>query len=181
MVYDLLVHIYGPIVESNWRPRWPCRVEDLEGGDYGLGFRQIYDELTGYRGYNDFVRSDSLPGCDFFVGGKPGFIVEYDESQHFSQPRLLTLELIPKGLTVRFSVERWKHECSEVQARDNDPRYRDEQRAWYDVLRDILPAVHGQGGTARLMDATQPFCLIDKTNAKQVDEFEQLIAPRVVA
>ena len=36
-----------------------------------------------------------------------------------------------------FSKDRWVALCEEIQAGDNSPIYRDEQRAFYDTVRDI--------------------------------------------
>jgi hypothetical protein len=33
--------------------------------------------------------------------------------------------------------------CEEINAKDNYPPYRDEQRAWYDTLRDFLASDKG--------------------------------------
>jgi hypothetical protein len=37
-----------------------------------------------------------------------------------------------------FDVKRWQAICDTVRATDNDPPYRDEQRAFYDSVRDLL-------------------------------------------
>jgi hypothetical protein len=118
-----------------------------------------------------------MPRCDFFVPGKPGFVVEFDEQQHFTEPRLITLNLIPDGYELGFDISRWRQECLRVQARDNNPPYRDEQRAWYDILRDLMPPAMGMGGTVRIMDASNAFCSIDLENSEAVEAFRRLVVP----
>ncbi|MDE2185067.1 MAG: hypothetical protein KGJ78_18795, partial [Alphaproteobacteria bacterium] len=79
--------------------------------------------------------------CDFYVP-RANLIIEYDERQHFTEPRALTLELYP-SLSLGFDIPRWLNACRKIRAHDNDPPYRDEQRAFYDALRDILSQPNG--------------------------------------
>jgi very-short-patch-repair endonuclease len=58
---------------------------------------EIYEALQNFRGFKEFVKAKSLPQCDFFLP-KYKFIVEFDESQHFTLPRKITLERYPKEL-----------------------------------------------------------------------------------
>ena len=66
--------------------------------------------------------------CDFWVPD-PGFIVEFDERQHFTIPRKLALSKYPAVQPLGFPQERWIVLCEHHTAKDNDPCYRDEQRA----------------------------------------------------
>jgi hypothetical protein len=52
--------------------------------------------------------------------------------------------------------------------------YRDEQGAWYDVLRDIMPPSRDLGPTVRLRDGNHAFCLIDRRDMSAVEAFSQL-------
>ncbi len=65
------------------------------------------------------------------------------------------------------------HECDRVHARDNEPCYRDEQRAWYDTLRDILP-VAMDGANRSLMDRSEA-CEIDSATRLRWMRFRQRI------
>jgi len=87
------------------------------------------------------------------------------------------LELIPEGYPLRFDPHRWRDECEVVDARDNDPAWRDEQRAWYDALRDLMPPQFGLGGTSRIIDQSRVFCAIDSSDAGAVEGFRQLVDP----
>jgi len=47
------------------------------------------------------------------------------------------LERYPPSLELGFSREKWITLCNEINAKDNDPPYRDEQRAWYDNFKGL--------------------------------------------
>lgn len=63
-----------------------ARLEDYAKESYYENLLTIYGELKNHRGNEDFVRSKFLQPCDIYVPN-PGFIVELDESQHFSELR----------------------------------------------------------------------------------------------
>lgn len=125
----------------------------------------------------DFVRTQNLPHCDYFVPN-PGFLVEFDESQHFTQPRKLSLQKYPENLKVGFSVAQWAALCDAINAKDNDPPFRDEQRAWYDTLRDFLPEIKGLEPTVRLYSKGMQWCLLDPDNPTDIARFRNLIEGR---
>jgi hypothetical protein len=49
------------------------------------------------------VKSRTLRPCDFFVPN-PGFIVEFDESQHFTKPRRIALQNYPEKIELGFVI-----------------------------------------------------------------------------
>ncbi|HEX5019146.1 MAG TPA: hypothetical protein VFX54_00695, partial [Candidatus Binatia bacterium] len=79
---------------------------------------------------------------------------------HFSRARQITLELYPKTLPLGFSLTRWRNLCREISARDDEPIDRDERRAWYDVLRDLVPIVYGFKPTVRLYAEDIEWCAL---------------------
>jgi hypothetical protein len=99
----------------------------------------IYKALQGMRGYSAFVTFGKSLCCDFFVPAER-LIIEYDERQHFTMQRARALELYPADLTLGFDREEWLTACRTIKATDPTPPHRDEQRAFYDSLRDILAA-----------------------------------------
>jgi hypothetical protein len=119
-----------------------------------------------------------MPPCDFFISAPP-FIVEFDESQHFSRARLITLSLYPETIPLGFSPARWQKLCSEIDARDDQPIDRDERRAWYDTLRDLVPVVYGFEPTVRLYAAEAPWCSLEASNAAAQEHFRALINNRL--
>ena len=64
--------------------------------------------------------------------------IEFDERQHFTLPRASSLKAYPLNLSQGFDRGRWIAMCGKIQAGDNDPVYRDEQRAFYDAIRDVV-------------------------------------------
>lgn len=136
--------------------------------------KEIFNTLQNYRGHKEFVRSKTLRKCDFFIP-KHRFILEFDESQHFTIPRKIALEHYPEGFKLGFDRERWIELCKEVNRKDNDPPYRDEQRAWYDALRDFLPEVEGLRPTIRIFSKDFQWCSLDPDNPVDIEEFKSIL------
>jgi len=104
--------------------------------------RDIYDNLKAMRNYSGFSNPGYKLACDFFIPSK-NLIVEYDERQHFTEQRAKALAYYPSDLNLSFDKDKWREACENIKATDNDPLYRDEQRAFYDSVRDILAARNG--------------------------------------
>ena len=100
-------------------------------------YKAILKALCKYRNRCGFfgMRSRKLP-CDFVIE-KRKLIIEYDERQHFTAARKIALRNYPQDVVLHFSSSGWMKYCDEIDALDNHPPYRDEQRAFYDSLRDI--------------------------------------------
>jgi hypothetical protein len=103
---------------------------------------EIYLALSSRRGFTDFTRPGWQLSCDFAIPAQH-LIVEFDEREHFSAPRAIALSLYPRALPLCFNREEWIRHCESIDAHDNDPPYRDEQRAFYDSLRDVLAPENG--------------------------------------
>ena len=101
----------------------------------------IYNALSAYRGNKNFAKKNISLRCDFVCEGKK-LIIEYDERQHFSEARRLSLLYYP-DVCLYFDKNLWIDACSAIQARDNQPQDRDEIRAYYDSTRDIEAARNG--------------------------------------
>lgn len=172
-VKELLNVLFG-CVETNWDLNLPCRLEDYLKTDFAMPLKAINRALQKYRGFEQFVRSSKLPRIDFFVPSK-NLIVEFDESQHFTKAREIALHHYPKDLQYGFSLERWIKLCQELNKRDNDPPYRDEQRAWYDTLRDFTPKLWGKGQTIRLYSKDIVWCALNPKNKSDLEKFRQII------
>jgi hypothetical protein len=172
-VLELLKSLYGDV-----RPNHGFEVgtlpDDFKATSYYKVLKTIFESLQIRRGFRDFVRTRRLPNCDFFVP-KPGFVVEFDESQHFTMARAETLRLYPADLRVGFDPLEWERRCRQIAAEDHDPPYRDEQRAWYDTLRDFLPAVKGLHPTIRLYAKKFAWCSLDPSNPRDLDTFRKML------
>jgi hypothetical protein len=94
------------------------------------------------RGFTEFAAVGRSLRRDFYVPGEK-LVIEYDERQHFTLPRARALELYPPDLRLGFDRQEWIAACQSIRATDVIPPYRDEQRAFYDSLRDILAARNG--------------------------------------
>ncbi|MBM4261969.1 MAG: hypothetical protein FJ145_11145 [Deltaproteobacteria bacterium] len=162
-VRELLAAIYGDC-QVNRGFEWPSQPQGYAHTLIGAPLQQIADALGNLRGHRDYIKSPTMPPCDYFIAD-PGFILEFDESQHFSWPRLITLAQYPQDLQVGYSISRWQTLCRQIAAVDNTPLDRDERRAWYDTLRDLLPIIHGFRPTVRLYAGDFQWCALDPGNA----------------
>jgi hypothetical protein len=172
-IFRLLSRLYS-IVEKDYQLKLGADIKDYSNSSHYDALKRIYFTLQAFRRYKDFVRTSSLPPCDFFVPN-PGFIVEFDERQHFSRAREISFGLYPSTLELWFDRKKWTELCRKIGAKDNDPKYRDEQRAWYDALRDFAPAILGLMPTVRLFDEDRAWCEINPDNQKHMTEFKETI------
>ena len=173
-VRELLERIYGTCL-PNHRFRWRTGLDPYAKTSIGPALRNVVTALERYRGFGirDFVRSDCLAPCYFWVP-YPGFIVEFDESQHFTNPRKLALSVYGDEHPMGFCARRWIALCELHDATDSDPPFRDEQRAWYDTLRDFVPSLKGLRLTARLYARDLAWCSLDPDNGKDRERFLDL-------
>jgi hypothetical protein len=102
----------------------------------------VFNTLKAMRGFANFITPRKSLRCDFFVPGER-LIVEYDERQHFTLQRATALELYPPDLKLGFDRDHWMVACRTIMAKDDMPPHRDEQRAFYDSVRDILASRNG--------------------------------------
>ena len=174
-VMALLGKIYGK-VEANYKLHIGVSPEDFRDNAHYKILKEIYQGLQKHRGYKKFTKAKMLPRCDFFIPN-PGFIVEFDESQHFTAPRRIALEQYPEDFGSGFDIQRWIGLCEQTNSRDNDPPYRDEQRAWYDTLRDFLPELEDLKlkPTARLYSKEMQWCALSPDNPEDVIRFKNLV------
>lgn len=105
--------------------------------------KKIYAALENYRGRKIKIGMEKLANCDIYIPGEHR-IVELDEVRHFTELRAVALKNYPKELTIAFDKEEYADYCNQIKMKDNDPPCRDEQRAWYDTLRDFLPSIDGK-------------------------------------
>lgn len=104
-------------------------------------YKKLYDSLVSYRGNKDFAKKSVTLRCDFVCESKK-LIIEYDERQHFSEARRISLLSYP-DVKVFYDLDLWCKACNDIQAKDNQPVNRDEIRAYYDSVRDIEAAKNG--------------------------------------
>lgn len=172
-VGKMLDKIYNK-TDANHKFSIGVKPEDLKQSKYYSELKSIYIALQSHRGHNDFVRAKKLAGCDFFVSNPP-FILEFDESQHFTLPRKIALEMYPKELKIGFDRKKWIELCERLNKKDNDPPFRDEQRAWYDTLRDFLPTIMPLEPTRRIYSKCHIWCDLNPDNESDIEKFTGLI------
>ena len=170
---EILTAIYGEC-RVNYQFPWPSRPEDYTTTAISHSLALIRTALGDWRGHRDFIKSAQVPPCDFVISNPP-FIVEFDESQHFTRARLVTLALYPKTIPRGFSLSRWQNLCREIKAHDDEPIDRDERRAWYDVLRDWVPIVYGFKPTVRLYAGDYEWCSLDAEDEKHRDTLHRFL------
>jgi hypothetical protein len=179
-VLSLLQNLYG-VVEIQKRFQIGATPAAFDTSQFSPKISEIFTAIQRERGFTDFVRAATVPACDYFVP-QPGMILEFDESQHFTPLRRLALSRYPSALPLGFDREEWIDLCRRIGAHDNDPADRDEQRAWYDTLRDFLPTILNLHPTVRLYaggfgssGSREPWCKLD---AKSTEEFRQILSER---
>lgn len=168
-VRQLLAGAFGACRVGHQFP-WSARPEAYAATSIGAALERIRGALGAWRGHRDFIRSARVPPCDFAVFDPP-FILEFDESQHFSRARAIALEYYPDTLVLGFSRARWRDLCLAINAVDDEPIDRDERRAWYDTLRDLVPLVHGFHPTVRLYAGEREWCALDAGDPRQLGLF----------
>ena len=172
----MLKQIYGD-VKPNYKFRTGTNPEDFSDKPFYDDLQRIYENLQKYKENKNFVITDTLPNCDYYVPD-PGFVLEFDESQHFTMPRKIALLSYPYKSRSGFSLAQWIYTCDEIKAHDPDPIYRDEQRAWYDTLRDFLPELKGLEPTVRLYSNEMQWCSLNPDNRDDVAYFKAIIEAR---
>jgi len=176
-IRELLTAIYGDCQVNQSFP-WSSRPEDYVNTPIGDLLQRICAGVGALRGNRDFIKSAEMPPCDFYISDPP-FILEFDESQHFSRARLITLSLYPEAFKLGFPLARWRELCREINAVDDQPFDRDERRAWYDALRDLLPSLHGFEPTVRLYAGEYPWCSLDASSDSDWANFRGLLGTRL--
>jgi hypothetical protein len=171
-VGKLLRKVYGE-VKPNHRFEIGTHPDDFKNTPHYKALKEIFTALQNHRGFKEFVKTRKLPNCDFFIP-TPGFILEFDESQHFTEPRAIALERYPINLKLGFDRRKWINRCMELRAEDHDPVYRDEQRAWYDTLRDFCAVILGIP-ILRVLPEEVRWCNLNVHAKEDVKRFKDII------
>ncbi len=172
-IRSLLATIYDK-VHVDYDIQFASRIEDLMNTTIYADLSLVYQALQKHRGHYEFVKAKRLPRVDFFIPNERT-IIEFDESQHFTKLREIALSLYPNKVHYGFSIDRWRKLCRELNKRDNDPPYRDEQRAWYDTLRDFVPQLWETGKTVRLYSRDLVWCSLDPKKKSDLEAFRDII------
>jgi hypothetical protein len=175
-IAELLLKIYGE-ARINHNLQLSNRPEAFKNTPYHEPLQRVFESLQKHRGHEEFVRARKLPNVDFFVPSL-GLILEFDESQHFTAPREITLCNYPDQIELGFDRNRWIRLCQKLHRRDNDPPYRDEQRAWYDTIRDFAPHILGLKPTVRLFAEDMVWCSLNPDSTDDTNTFKRYTEAR---
>ncbi len=159
---------------QNYNLDFPNKLADFKPNEVNASLKEILSELQNYRGHTTFIRAKKLPNVDYFVKN-PGFILEFDESQHFTKPRNIALNKYPDNLKLGFDKSKWENLSTKLDKKDNDPPFRDEQRAWYDTLRDFAPVFLDIKPTIRLFASDFVWCSLNPNNDHDIELFKNLL------
>lgn len=99
--------------------------------------KKIFEALNKHRGLDIRGKTGHKLAFDFFVP-EVKLSVEFDERQHFTPLRKVSLEEYPANARLGFCKDEWIKLSNSIRAGDNSPIYRDEQRALYDSIRDLM-------------------------------------------
>ena len=172
----MLRALHGEVTEQ-YSVGLPAKLAGYEGtGCYGP-LARIHSCLQDHRGHEVFAKALVLPAVDYYLPRRRQ-IVEIDEPQHFTAPRLLALRHYPTDIEVGYDRQRWMVLCEDLDRHDADPVYRDEQRAWYDTLRDFAPQVLGGEPTIRLYVADGVWCAMDPSQEDDIERFRSILEGR---
>lgn len=144
-------------------PAWLQRPGPLECGRRWSFVCSVYRDLT------DLELPDTMPPRErrdvdavLITGTGEKQILEFDETQHFNRYRALTLRRYSDDVNVSFPVDRWIQRCDAKTrlegggfGRPKPPLFpaaygRHAQRAFRDMLADVLPQEHGWKPTLRI-------------------------------
>lgn len=172
-ILELLSRIFSE-VKVNYNLNISSDGSEFKNSLHFENLSKIYKSLQEYRNYDTFIRSSKLPNVDFFIVN-PGFILEFDESQHFTKPRKVAIENYSSTIELCFSKKKWIESCKKLNKRDNDPPFRDEQRAWYDTLRDYAPSILNLKPTVRLYARDYNWCELNRNNTEDINKFKNFL------
>jgi hypothetical protein len=166
----LLKKLFGK-VEPEYKIYMPARLNDLKAERGYDQLVSIYEKLQKYRGNGNFVKTNNLPKVDYWLPGQKA-IIEFDELQHFTRLRQLSLCEYPDDLELGYDRNKWIELCNSFDKKDNDPPYRDEQRAWYDTLRDFAPIIKCYKPIVRLYVRDEVWCKINIYDKGEVEKLK---------
>jgi len=175
LIYQMLNRIFRKIELKYKVPNIPLSIDAHKSSKHYSALKKIYRGLINYRGQKDFIKARYLQRCDIYIPSEKR-IVEIDEVQHYSTARLVSLRKYPEKLKLGYDKTKYKKYCADISSNDPDPVFRDEQRAWYDTLRDFLPYLSNEikRPTVRIPLGFYAWCKLNTNSKKDIAEFRKL-------
>lgn len=186
-VVSLVTRILGANLVST--PDWLLRPGAQDCGSRWPAVCAIYAALTG-SDLPETMPPRETRRVDGVLATEDGTrrILEVDETQHFNRYRALTLRRYPPDARVAFPVDRWIEQSNKKTrlegggfGKPKPPLFpaehgRHAQRAFRDMLADLLPPEHGFAPTLRIAD----FEVLKWIYTKDAEErMAQLLAERL--
>jgi hypothetical protein len=112
---------------------------------------RVLAAVEAHRGYTVCGQKGRALKFDFYFE-RARLLLEFDERQHFTLPRAASLRSYPRGVRLGYDKLRWLALSEELRRGDNCPKYRDEQRALYDAIRDFAPSALGLAPLVRVFE-----------------------------
>jgi hypothetical protein len=171
---DILENHFGKVEMEKKFPE--VRIPDLSNrSSIDAELRMILDKIESFREMK--IKKWNTNGklsFDFFIPSK-NIVIEFDERQHFTLPRATSLRTYPKRAMLGFDKEKWIQLCGDINAGDNSPEYRDEQRAFYDAIRDIMAPRIGLKPVIRIYEADVLWEREGETSPKAKEILRQIL------
>lgn len=146
----ILTDLWGPVeVEKKIQGIFVPDLKSRSGIDPTL--LTVLRSVEGHRQIEILGKKNWVLAFDFFLPSV-GVAIEFDERQHFTPLRAAALKAYPSGINLGFDRDRWIQLSEQIRAGDNSPAHRDEQRAFYDSIRDILATRMGLKPVVRIFE-----------------------------
>ena len=195
-IIALLEEVLGTAAERRAQFEWLRNKPSREHfGDHYDILMELYVELNGDWGGTS-AKTDGYLTPDAYFPEPYHFIFEFDELQHFTQFRELTLRYYPENIPLAYAPEEYLRFCKQHHAaalakgpdrfrrRTADFPYvngRAAQRAFFDTFRDWLPPQHGLNPTVRLAEFEVTRILNGELTGNDAKTYmERLICNRIV-
>lgn len=170
---DMLKSVFGEVI-TQYRPDIPYRLQKYENSSFYAKLLEIYNKIRDRRSNDNFDNGKENLVCDYYLPAQKT-IVEFDESQHFTELRRISLEAYPSDLKIAYDHDLWINLCGRLDRHDNHPVNRDETRAWYDTLRDFAPYISGLNPTIRVYSRMAKWCSMNSENQDDIEHFEKFV------
>lgn len=178
---EMLNKIYGRILRKPRTPAVSVLIEDYVDHACYKDLKRIHDKLVKLSGGPLIGKNKkTLHQSDFSLSAL-GVLIETDEDQHFTYPRLVSLKNYPKGMRLGYDKNHYMERCKKLDRHDNDPPNRDAQRAWYDTLRDFIHKIDHEykQPAIRIITGDYAWCSLDPGKPADVKTFKQMAIPKV--
>jgi hypothetical protein len=164
MVLQWLRQLVDAQVLDQQCPAWLLRPGRTECGELWPVVQEIYTHLTGLK-LPEIMSLKENRRIDVLLAYPDGThqFFEIDEKQHFNPCRAITLEHYPNDVPLGFAKDTWKTRAFNTRPRSGgwarpcpplfpEPGGRHQQRAFRDMLADLLPPRYGFRPTIRVSD-----------------------------